>query len=112
MRCSGSATTLAGGVGFRCVATDRLPLVGAVPDLPRSRADATTLTGAQLADLPRMPGLYAALAFASRGLAWTSLAAEALASEIEGEPAPLSRALSAAIDPGRFALERLRHGAL
>ena len=106
------AATLAGGVAFRSVATDRLPLVGAVPDVARARAEATTLTGAQLGDLPRVHGLYAALAFASRGLAWTLLAAEALASEIEGEPAPLSRALCAAIDPGRFALERLRHGAL
>ena len=106
------ATALAGGVGFRCVANDRLPLVGAVPDVSQCRADAVALAGAQLADLPRIPGLYAALAFASRGLTWSALAGETLASDIEGEPAPLSRALLAAIDPGRFALARLRHGAL
>ena len=63
-------------------------------------------------DLPRIPGLYAAFAFASRGLAWTLLAAELLASELEGEPLPLEGDLVDAIDPGRFALQRLRRGRL
>ncbi len=96
------AATLAGGVGFRCVATDRLPMVGAIVDVDRARVDQPELAGAHLADLPRVHGLYGAFAFASRGLSWSALAAEALASELDGEPAPLSRALLDAIDPGRF----------
>ncbi|MEP6997170.1 MAG: bifunctional tRNA (5-methylaminomethyl-2-thiouridine)(34)-methyltransferase MnmD/FAD-dependent 5-carboxymethylaminomethyl-2-thiouridine(34) oxidoreductase MnmC [Betaproteobacteria bacterium] len=106
------AETLEGGVGFRCVATDRLPIVGAIVDVGRARADHAALTGAHLADLPRVPGLYGAFAFASRGLSWSALAAEALASEIDAEPAPLSRSLLAAIDPGRFVVKALRRGAL
>jgi tRNA 5-methylaminomethyl-2-thiouridine biosynthesis bifunctional protein len=103
---------LAGGVGFRCVATDRLPLAGAMIDIATARAQSTRLTGAQSRALPRIPGLYAAFAFASRGLAWTLLAAELLASELEGEPLPLEGDLVDAIDPGRFALQRLRRGRL
>jgi len=106
------AATLEGGVGFRCVATDRLPMVGAIVDIGRARADQTALAGAHLADLPRIRGLYGAFAFASRGLSWSALAAEALASELDGEPAPVSHALLDAIDPGRFVVKALRRGAL
>jgi tRNA 5-methylaminomethyl-2-thiouridine biosynthesis bifunctional protein len=106
------AATLDGGVGFRCVATDRLPMVGAIVDVARARAEQATLTGAHLADLPRVHGLYGAFAFASRGLSWSTLAAEALASELDAEPAPLSHSLLDAIDPGRFIVKALRRGAL
>lgn len=101
-----------GGVGFRCVATDRMPLVGAMVDVAAVRKGAATLTGAHCADLPRIPGLYGAFAFASRGLSWTLLAAEMLASQLHGEPLPLERALVDAVDPGRFVLHRLRRGNL
>lgn len=107
-----AAPTLAGGVGFRCVSRDRLPMVGAIVDVDRARADQAGLAGAHLADLPRVGGVYGAFAFASRGLSWSGLAAEVLASEIDGEPAPLSRSLLDAIDPGRFLLKALRRGAL
>ena len=106
------AATLDGGVGFRCVMADRLPMVGAIVDIDRARADQAALAGAHLADLPRVRGLYGAFAFASRGLSWSALAAEALASELDAEPAPLSHALLDAIDPGRFAVKSLRRGAL
>lgn len=106
------AARLEGGVGFRCVAIDRLPMVGAIVDVDRTRSDAAALAGAHLADLPRVRGLYGAFAFASRGLSWSALAAEALASELDAEPAPLSHALLDAIDPGRFIVKSLRRGAL
>jgi len=106
------AATLEGGVGFRCVATDRLPMVGAIVDIGRARADQMALAGAHLADLPRIRGRYGAFAFASRGLSWSALAAEALASELDGEPAPVSHALLDAIDPGRFIVKALRRDAL
>lgn len=96
---------LAGRTGFRCVAPDRLPLVGALPDpgVP-GRCE-------RLRDLPRWPGLYGLLGYASRGLIWAPLAAELLASQLEGEPLPLEASLAAALDPGRFLLrERRRAG--
>jgi tRNA 5-methylaminomethyl-2-thiouridine biosynthesis bifunctional protein len=93
---------LAGAVGFRCVAPDRLPLIGALPDIQASRPDARALPGLQ--------GLYGALAYASRGLTWAALGGELVASMIEGEPLPLEGDLCDAVDPGRFALRRARRG--
>ncbi len=103
---------LDGGAGVRCIATDRMPMLGAMVDVAVARASAAALTGAHCKDLPRHGGLYGAFAFASRGLAWTLLAAELLASQIHGEPLPVERALVDAVDPGRFVLHRLRRGTL
>ncbi len=105
-------TVLRGEVGFRSIAPDRMPLIGALPDLPAIAAQAQTLTGAQLADLPRRPGLYGAFAYGSRGLSWAALGAECIASQIEGEPSPLAADLNAMIDPARFVLKQVRRGTL
>jgi len=106
------ASKLDGAVGFRCVAPDRMPLVGAMPDVDAARMQKAALSGAQLTDLPRCPGLYCASAYASRGLVWAALAGEMLASLIEGEPLPLEGDLADALDPGRFVLRQARHGML
>ena len=106
------AATLDGAVGFRCVAPDRMPLVGALPDVAAARMDGASLCGAHLLDLPRSQALYCAAGFASRGLIWAALAAETIASLIEGEPLPLEGDLADALDPGRFVLKRARRGML
>ncbi len=106
------AATLQGDVGFRCVAPDRMPLVGAMPDIASAAAQKAALAGAHLADLPRAPGLYCASAYASRGLVWSELAGEMLASLLEGEPWPIEGDLADALDPGRFVLKQLRRGQL
>ncbi|WP_061944841.1 FAD-dependent 5-carboxymethylaminomethyl-2-thiouridine(34) oxidoreductase MnmC [Collimonas pratensis] len=95
---------LAGRVGFRCVASDRLPLVGAVPD----QHGACSVREAKLKDLPRFDGLYSLLGYASRGLIWAPLAAELLAAQLEGEPLPIEADLVAALDPARFLLKERR----
>ena len=93
-----NAAPLQGRVGFRCVAPDRLPLVGALPDpRPTGRLE-------RLRDMPRQPGLYGLLGYASRGLTWAPLAAELLAAQLEGEPIPIELALLQALDPARFLL--------
>jgi len=74
---------LEGRVGFRCIAPDRLPLVGAMPDQAGE-------------------GVYGLLGYASRGLIWAPLMAELLASMLEREPLPLPRELIAMLAPGRF----------
>jgi tRNA 5-methylaminomethyl-2-thiouridine biosynthesis bifunctional protein len=74
-----------GRVGFRATTPDRLPLYG---------------------ELPRHPGVHAALGLGASGLLWAPLCAELLASQMEGEPLPLERDLVAAVDPGRFARHR------
>lgn len=70
---------LDGRVAFRSVTPDRLPVAGRIAE----RA-------------------YGAFAFGSRGLIWAALAAELIASELEGEPLPLEGTLLKALDPGRF----------
>ncbi len=94
---------LEGVVGFRAVAPDRLPLIGALCD-----EDAAAPKNPRLATLPRCEGLYGSFAFGSRGLLWAGLGAELLASHLEGEPLPLEARLAEALDPGRFQLRALR----
>jgi tRNA 5-methylaminomethyl-2-thiouridine biosynthesis bifunctional protein len=75
------ASDLKGRVAFRTMAKDRLPIVGSLgPE-----------------------GLYGCLALGSRGMTWSALAAELLASQINGEPLPVERDLVAGLGPQRFA---------
>lgn len=78
------STSFGGRVAFRAMSPDRLPLLGAVAG---------------------QPGLYACLGLGSRGMTWSALAAEAVASAIAGEPMPLERDLLQALDAGRFSVE-------
>ncbi len=94
---------LSGRVGFRAATPDRLPLVGALPD-----AGAPLAADCRLAELPRLPGLFGLLGLGSRGLVWAALAAETLASQLDGDPAPLEGDLLDALDPGRFRLRAHR----
>ncbi|MDE2342377.1 MAG: bifunctional tRNA (5-methylaminomethyl-2-thiouridine)(34)-methyltransferase MnmD/FAD-dependent 5-carboxymethylaminomethyl-2-thiouridine(34) oxidoreductase MnmC [Betaproteobacteria bacterium] len=68
-------------VGLRCVAPDRLPLIGAVAG---------------------EPDLYAVMGLASRGLVWSSLGAAVISALLEGLPLPLERTLLRAVSPARF----------
>src|SRR5476649_2346230 len=97
-----ASAPLAGRVGFRCAAPDRLPLAGALPDYPSAgRLE-------RLRDVPRHPGLHGLLGYASRGLIWAPLMAELLVSQLEGTPPPLEASLVAALDPGRLLLKQRR----
>ncbi|NHZ96769.1 FAD-dependent 5-carboxymethylaminomethyl-2-thiouridine(34) oxidoreductase MnmC [Massilia sp. CCM 8734] len=100
----GRAAPLLGRVGFRCVAPDRMPLVGALPD-PEAAGRIE-----RLRDVPRHQGVYGLLGYASRGLTWAPLAAELLAAQLNGEPLPLEADLVAALDPARFLLRERRRG--
>ena len=75
------AAALGGRASFRAVAPDRLPMVG---------------------PLPGMRGVYGAFAYASRGILWSSLMSELLASQLEGDPLPVQARLADAVAPGRF----------
>lgn len=96
-----------GRVGLRCVSGDRMPLVGAVPDVVSPQAAA----GMSLAQLPRVAGLYSLTGIGSRGLVWAGLCAGLLADRLVGDPARLEQDLIDAIDPARFWLRQLRRGA-
>jgi tRNA 5-methylaminomethyl-2-thiouridine biosynthesis bifunctional protein len=70
---------LQGRVAFRSVTPDRLPVVGAVT-----------------------AGVFGAFAYGSRGLIWAALAAELIASQVEGDPLPIEGKLVDALHPARF----------
>jgi tRNA 5-methylaminomethyl-2-thiouridine biosynthesis bifunctional protein len=101
-----------GRVGFRCVTSDRLPMIGQLGDEAAARRDAQRLSGAWPLDLPRAQGLYGAFAYGSRGLVWAALGAELIASQLEGEPWPLERELAEHVDPARFLQRALRQRSL
>jgi tRNA 5-methylaminomethyl-2-thiouridine biosynthesis bifunctional protein len=96
-----STDRLKGRVGWRCVAADRLPLVGAVPEPMAGSAE-------RLDQVPRRPGLYVFSALGSRGIAWSVLGAQLLAAQVSGAPLPLEASLVDALDPARFALRTAR----
>jgi len=70
---------LQGRVAFRSVTPDRLPVVGALGE-----------------------NVYGAFAYGSRGLVWSALAAELIASQLDGDPLPLEGKLVDALSPLRF----------
>lgn len=99
---------LQGRAGWRCVAPDRLPLIGAVPD-PTA---ATPPAGAPIEAWPRRPGLHVFAALASRGITWAALGAHLLAAIVAGAPLPLERPLVRAVDAARFLQRERRNRAL
>ena len=102
------ALQLSARIALRAVARDRLPVIGGLPDAAAINAQAVLRAGARLAHLPRLPGVYAATAYGSRGLTWAALGAELLVSIVEGTAAPLQPALIDAVDPARFVLRAVR----
>lgn len=90
---------LGGKVGFRPMSPDRLPMVGAAPAGPPA---------ARLPQLARAPGLWCVQGFGARGIVWSALMAELLASRLEGDPLPLENDLVDAVDPGRFLVQAAR----
>lgn len=108
----GRAEDARGRVGWRAQTPDRLPIIGAMPDLE-------ALALATRADAPRLVprrrdehgGLHVFTGLGSRGLSWAALGAELLASWITGAPCPVEADLRDAVDPARFALRSMRSGA-
>jgi tRNA 5-methylaminomethyl-2-thiouridine biosynthesis bifunctional protein len=89
-----------GRVGWRCVADDRLPLVGAVPD----EAAFAQHSAERVEQVPRQPGLFVFSALGSRGISWATLGAQLLAARLGGAALPLETSLVEALDPARFVL--------
>lgn len=91
-----TADALGGRVGFRPASPDRLPIVGAVPD-----GNAHGQAGNRH-QIPLLPGLWCAQGYGARGIVWSALMAELLASRIDGDPLPLENDLVDACAPRRF----------
>ena len=105
-------SNLGGRAAIRAVSPDRLPIVGPVANQARFRQlferAALGDNNQSYASAQYYDGLYLNTAFGSRGLAWIPLCSEALASEINAEPNPLSRSLRRAVHPSRFLMRALQ----
>lgn len=103
-----------GRAALRCVSPDYLPLVGPVPQRDAFRTDYAALRRDARRHIPLAgqywPGLYVSCAHGSRGMASAPLAAELLASQIDGEALPLARELATALNPARFLIRALQRG--
>ncbi|MFT5419905.1 MAG: tRNA 5-methylaminomethyl-2-thiouridine biosynthesis bifunctional protein [Candidatus Endobugula sp.] len=102
---------LSGRVGFRCVTPDYLPIVGGVPvteDIKQQyqalQKDASTAIH-QAGSYH--PNLYINIGHGSRGLAYTPLCSEMLASLIHGDPPPIPQALCQKLNPARFIIRAI-----
>lgn len=95
---------LHGRAGWREVAKDRLPIVGALPAVAAPAG--TRLDQARF--VPRVPGIHVLGALGGRGLTWAPLAGELLAAWIDGAPLPLEADLVDALDPARWIVHAAR----
>ena len=99
--------------GVRATTPDRLPLCG---DIPGREFGSHWLRWALGGDLPESdfgtsaPQNIILSGFGSRGFAHAPLLAEALASDLCGEPSPLERLGREAFHPARFAIRQLKRG--
>jgi len=99
-------------VGFRAMSKDRVPVVGAVQD--------DEFFNLQYADICQgnvnrsyqpaqySAGLYISAAHGSRGFTSSFLSAEIIASQIEGEPIPVSKKVLDYLNPSRFTVNNLK----
>lgn len=93
-------------VGFRAMSKDRVPIVGVVPDADFFNAEYEDICHGNIVKsyLPAqyMNGLYVTSAHGSRGFTTSFLSAEIIASQIQGEPAPVAKSIVDYLSPSRF----------
>ncbi len=96
----------------RAATPDRLPLVGAVPDLEHARRTFAQFhqpyAAATLPPVVYQPGLFVLTGLGARGLTTAPLMGELVASLAEGAPLPLAWDLYQAVHPVRFTLRALK----
>lgn len=101
-----------GWAEVRCASLDRLPMAGAVPDVAALQAHMATLGAKRsrwgLAQVPRLPGLFALTALGSRGLTLAHWCAVQLALQMDGHAPTAPPELWRCLDPARFAWKQSR----
>ncbi len=107
MKQAGHSGDLQGWAQVRCASLDRLPLVGAVPDIAALQHHMAQ-PGARrirlaLAQMPRVTGLYTLSALGSRGITLAHSMGTLLGSLMDNEKPDLDTDLVQALDPARFA---------
>ncbi len=99
-------------VGFRTVSKDRKPIVGAIPDEGFFNEEYADLCHGKVNKSYQvahyLKGLYISAAHGSRGFTSSFLCAEIIASQIEGEVAPVSKKVLDYLNPSRFIVNNLK----
>jgi tRNA 5-methylaminomethyl-2-thiouridine biosynthesis bifunctional protein len=99
-------TKLHSRASLRATTPDRLPIAGLLPDAPTWLAQYAALAHGRRIETDAAPpahaGVYVIGGLGARGLTFAPLLGERIASEICGEPAPLSQFALDAIHPARF----------
>lgn len=100
-----------GRANFRCTTPDYLPIVGPLPQADAMMERFAPLRRDARSIIDRTgsyhPGLFINIGHGSRGLAYTPLCAELIASLIADQPLPLPRDLIQALHPARFLIRDL-----
>ena len=103
---------LLGWSQVRCASLDRLPLVGAVPDVTALRDQmarpGSYRRGLALAQVPRVAGLYTLSALGSRGITLAHTLGALLGCLMDHETPAMEVDLVQALDPARFAWRQAR----
>ncbi len=99
--------------GVRCVTRDHLPFVGQVANFDKLRNvywDLASLAEEEAVPVPSYDNLYCFVGLGSRGLSSAPLMAETLASQICGDPLPMSTESLEKIHPAKMWVRKLRKG--
>jgi len=105
--------------GLRSAAIDHFPVIGALPDQPQFLKTFSSLRHGELHMRRSLknnfnlencwhPSLYTMSGLGSRGILYSQLGAELLASIINNEPLPIEQSLVNALNPARFLVRSLR----
>ena len=99
-------------VGLRCTTTDHLPIAGPLPDHTAYLTNYSELRHghrwSEYPDAQYHDGLFVLTGLGAHGTVAAPLAAELIASQACGDPAPISRTLANALHPGRFIVRDLK----
>lgn len=110
------AASLHGRAALRAVASDRMPLVGAVVDIAHFKNTYADLQkGKPASQYPPAicyAGLYVNVGHGARGLTSCFLSADLIAAQLNNEPLPVSRRVQYALNPTRFMVRALKKGQL
>lgn len=95
----------------RWFSDDRLPIIGAVPDLSSYKKTYAGLkrgfAGSRMGSAAYHTGLYVSLAHGSRGLTSAALAADWIAKDLAGQPNAVHRSIRHMTHPARFFIKNL-----
>lgn len=97
---------------LRATTPDRLPLIGAIPDISAAEIVFAGLKKGRAAeaDAPSCTGAFVSGGFGARGFTWAPWAAAILSARLAGAPPPAPYRALCAVSPMRFVLRSLKRG--